>query len=109
MADDNTGKAQPGALSEVSKINFVGIDQVASLYADSFIVASTGEMFILHFFQNSPPSIAGAELDKTSTREATQAKCFAKIVVSPNGFVKLLTAMAGQAGLVISKPEQEAQ
>lgn len=100
-------ESQPKQQSDIEKVNFFGMDEVPSLYADSFIVASTGEMVQLYFFQNSPPPLSGAELGTTRSREATQAKCFARIVVSPNGFSKLLTAMAENAGLVLSKREEE--
>jgi hypothetical protein len=105
MADEPHPKPQ----SDIEKVNFLGMDQVPSLYADSFIVASTGEVVQLYFFRNSPPPLSGAELGTTRSREATEAQCFARIVVSQNGFAKLLRAMADNAGLVISKPEQELQ
>jgi hypothetical protein len=98
---------QPNPQSDIEKVNFSGMDQVPSLYADSFIVASTGEMVQLYFFRNSPPPLSGAELGTTKTRDATEAQCFARIVVSQGGFIKLLTAMANNAGLVVSKREQE--
>lgn len=101
MADE----PQPNPKSDIERLNFLGMDEVPSLYADSFIVASTGEMFQLYFFRNSPPPLSGADLGTTRTRDATQAQCFARIVVSPNGFGKLLTAMANNAGLVLSKRE----
>src|SRR5688500_10641432 len=105
MADN---QPQPPA-PDIDKINFFGMDEVPSLYADSFIVATTGEMAQLYFFQNSPPPFVGPELSTTRAREATHAKCFARIVVSPNLFGKLLKAMADNARLVLSKCEEPQQ
>lgn len=108
MADEKP--AQPDlpslARAEVEKIEFVGMDSVQAVYADSFIVATTGEMASLFFFQNSTPTIRGAELG-TAKHEATLAKCFARIVLSPTGFFRLLSAMAENSGFRIIKPEQE--
>jgi hypothetical protein len=103
MADE----PQRNSTADLEGLAFVGMDQVPSLYADSFIVASTGEVVQLYFFRNSPPPLTGAELGTTRTRDSTEAQCFARIVVSQGGFIKLLTAMANNAGLVVSKREQE--
>jgi hypothetical protein len=111
MADDKPAgdKSQPHhrVYGEAEKLEFIGMDEVPSLYADSFMVGSTNETATLYFFQNSTPPLRRETLEGTVTRDATTAKCFARIVVAPTGFVRLLQAMAENAGFVLSKREEE--
>jgi hypothetical protein len=76
------------------RLDFVGMDQVVALYADSFLVAHMADAFTLFFFQNQVPSVKAGVLGSTSKLESAQAKCISRIVISETGFKKLLESMA---------------
>lgn len=75
------------------RLDFIGMDQVVALYADSFLVAHMADVFSLFFFQNQVPPIKAGILGSASKLEAQQAKCISRIVISEAGFRKLLESM----------------
>lgn len=93
---------QPNEPAEEEEIEFVGMGDVLALHADAFFVLQNGDNFTLYFFQHHIPNLT-REIKKTEAVPTKQTKCFARISLSPAGFVNLTQAMvhhAKEAGLV---------
>lgn len=81
-----------------TRLDFIGMDQVVALSADAFLVARAEDAFTILFFQNQIPEIRQGALGKGAKLDSKETKCIARITVSPSGFNKLLTSMAGTVG-----------
>jgi len=80
-------------------------------YATNFVVQNTGHEFILSFFEIMPPIIVGGpEEQKTQVKrlKSVQAKCVARIVLSPTRMAELMQLLRDHFDLqTLSLHEEE--
>ncbi len=95
-------QAKPEEQSPPEELEFIGMGDVPALHADAFFVLQSADSFTIYFFQHDIPNLK-REIKKTEAISTKQTKCFARIAVSPMGFVSLTQALvhhASAAGLV---------
>src|SRR5258708_4183304 len=93
---------QPNEPEKGEELEFVGMGDIVALHSDAFFVLQNGDNFTIYFFQHDIPTLT-REIKKTEAVPAKRTKCFARISVSPMGFINLTQALvhhATQAGLV---------
>lgn len=100
--DDKTEKADLEG-----QLDYIGVGDVQALYADAFLVVGAGEAFSILFFQNQIPDIQRGVVGSTGQIQTKTTKCIARLVLSPNGFDKLLEAMAGNRGFTLQPRKEE--
>lgn len=65
-------------------------------YADSFLVGTSPEIFLLNFYQTEVPAIESTA--KRAKFDETEATCFVRIALTPIAFRRLLLSMAERGG-----------
>lgn len=89
-------------------ITFKSSEGVPVRFSDAFLVGGTPEVFLLAFYQQEFGGMHGSIKDYTE--EKPEATCFARIALTPLGYLRLLKSMAERVGLVLAnQPEQPNQ
>jgi hypothetical protein len=104
MAEIPIDVSGPGS----ENLTYMPSDGVPIHFSDAFLVGATPEMFMLNFYQQEIGEVRGNI--KHQTFEQVQATCFARIAVTPVGYLRLLHNMAERVGLVLAnKPDTTRQ
>ncbi len=72
-------------------LEFVLPDDMVSQFADNLVIAHTGNEFILSFLQTQHPLITKPE--EAAKLTSVEARCVARIVVTPAGMDQIVDAM----------------
>lgn len=108
MAEEaQPAEQQAPVTAEEQQLNFLGMDQAVGIFADAFLLARKEDSYTIYFFQQTmSPDLTGV-LRQTSTMEAAQAKCIGKIILSPQGAVKLAEGLAANLAASQQEPEKK--
>jgi hypothetical protein len=85
--------AENSGTTEIPELEFVGMADTLAVNADAFFVVGGGDSFTVFFFQHVVPNLK-RQINKTESMETKQTKCFARIVMSPLGFINFAKALA---------------
>ena len=85
MAEEDT--------TEAPELEFIGMADILAANADAFFVVGGGDSFTVFYFQHVVPDLK-RQIHKTEEMQTKQTKCFARIVMSPLGFVSFAKALA---------------
>lgn len=91
----------------VQRIQFAGMEDMESIYADVFLLSSEGEtgMCEIYFFQ-SQVAIPNLGAGTMHVGPRNKANCVARLILSNKGVETLFQALAENRGITI-KPEGE--
>jgi hypothetical protein len=91
------------------EVQLVGNADVVASYSDVFVVAHEAEtgMASLYFYQRELPD-RQVSLEKTEIGVApNKARCVSRVVMSPQGIERLLTALAQNRGFTLTPIKEE--
>lgn len=97
---DQKATAKTGA----ENVRFLPSDQVPIRFSDAFLIAGGTDIYSLNFYQTEIPALEGTI--KNVEVERHDATCFARVALSPIGFVRLLTSMAERVGMEVTKTSE---
>lgn len=111
MADEETQQGEPefpfDADEQPSRIRYVGTEDILGLYADVAVVAHQNDIFSLYFYQLQIPTFVAGR-DEAHVAQA-DAKCVARIVLTPQRLFAFYTAMAKNLERFKAKIEEAAK
>ena len=102
--DSEQANAQP---KTEPQLDFVGMDQIIGPFADAFLLARKEDAQTIYFFQQVLPPNYFTVLRETAQVEAPQARCVAKVILSPQGAFKLVEGLATNLGLKLVQEQTE--
>jgi hypothetical protein len=85
--------AEDSGTAETPELEFVGMADTLAINADAFFVVGGGDSFTVFFFQHVVPDLK-RQIHKTEEMQTKKTKCFARIVMSPLGFINFAKALA---------------